>query len=178
MLSLANQRYTSEVYARRFLNIGPDSSIVGWAENMVIAGFHSPHLDILLGELEPFNKFEMDALLDRIQRELKLPSIRSKSEALEIIATAYGRRFIAGKADSASTLFYLSELCIAERYANEIYDFYLLHFAAVDLAIDEIQYYWPDANRTNIEEIIRHEFISWLQNHPLTEWKKFEWDNA
>jgi len=90
----ANLLLTSEIYARRFLDYGPDETVVTWAENMTLAGFASDSLFILLGEVGPFNKFEIDELLDRIQKELQLPEIRDKNQALEIIATAYVQRFI------------------------------------------------------------------------------------
>ena len=134
----AELRLTSEIYARRFLDYGPDEAVITWSMNMTLAGFASDSLFILLGEVGPFNKFEIDELLDRIQKELQLPEIRDKNQALEIIATAYAQRFIQGKVDSSETLFRLSQLCISERYAEVIYDFYLLHYAAIDLALSLI----------------------------------------
>ncbi len=176
-MNLANEpRYTSELYARRFLDFGPDKTLVSWAENMVLAGFISDGLFILLGEIEPFNKFEIDSLLDRIQRELHLPKIQSKVEAIEIVATAYIRRFISGNIDSASALFMLAQLCINEDYEDAIYDFYLLHYAAVDLEASDTQYYWPDAHSGNIERLIRARFVRWIEDHPLPTWKGYEFD--
>lgn len=171
----ADLRLTSEIYARRFLDYGPDETVITWAENMTSSGFASDSLFILLGEVAPFNKFEIDRLLDRIHNELQLPEIRDKNEALVIIATAYIQRFIQGKTDSADTLFWLSQLCIEECYSEVIYDFYLLHFAAVDLATEDIQHYWADANRSNIDKVIRNYCIKWLEEHRIANWHKYEW---
>ncbi|MBO9464947.1 hypothetical protein J7443_06890 [Tropicibacter sp. R15_0] len=171
----ADLRFTSEIYARRFLNFGPDHAVIDWAENMTVSGFVSDSLFILLGEAAPFNKFEIDQLLDHIQKDLRLPLVHTRNEALEIIATAHVQRFLQGKTTSADALFALSQLCIEEGYAEVIYDFYLLHFAAVDLEIADFQNYWPDAHKDNIEQIIRDRCIKWREEHPMEEWRAFEW---
>lgn len=175
MMQPVDLRYTSEIYARRFLDYGPDVAVVAWAEKMILSGFNSDSLFILLGEVEPFNKFEIDELLDRIQAELRLPKVGHREEALQIIATAHIRRFILGKTNSADVLFAISELCIAEGNAEAIFDFYLLHFAAVDLAMDDTQHYWPGAHQGNIEDIIHDFCIKWLEEHPLVDWRSHEW---
>jgi hypothetical protein len=167
--------FTSEVFARRFLNSGYDVAFVTWAENMVLAGFESEHLIILLGEIAPFNGFEMDALLDRIQDELKAPKVGTVAEAIRIITTAHVLRFVRGLTDSASTMSTLAELYGDDDNANSIYDFYLLHYAANDLGKGEDQYYWPDANRTNIERIIKDRCLEWVRENPLEVWQDHEW---
>lgn len=169
--------FTSEVFARRYLNSGPDLAVVTWAENMVTAGFDSDHLSILVGETAPFNKFEIDALLDRIQSELEVPKIGSQTEATQIIATAWIQRFIRGLNDSAAVMHELAELYIHEEEAC-VYDFYLLHYAAADLEMDEHQFYWPGANRKNIEKIIRDRCLEWIEEHPLDVWQKLEWQKT
>ena len=167
--------FTSEVFAGRYLNVGYDLSLVTWAENMILAGFDSEHLNILSGEIAPFNGFEIDQLLDRIQSELKLPIIASYSEAIIIVATAYVKRFINGLADSASTMSKLAELYNLDEHTESVYDFYLLHYAAVDLDIEGFQWYWPDANRKNIGKIIKVRCLEWLKEHPLKLWQEYEW---
>jgi len=141
---------------------------------MICAGFNSDGLFILVGEVKPFNKFEIDDLLDRIQRELKLPIIQSETEAIEIIATAYVQRLISGDADSPSTLFALAQLYTNEGHVEATYDFYLLYYAAADLGMGETQYYWPDAHNGNIERIIRDRCLRWIEEHPLPAWRQFE----
>lgn len=175
MMQPADLRYTSEIYARRFLDYGPDVAVVAWAENMTLSGFNSDSLFILLGEIEPFNKFEIDELLDRIQVELHLPKVSRREEALQIIATAHVRRFTDGKTTSADVLFTISELCIAEGNAKDVFDFYLLHFAAVDLGTWDTQSYWPGARQGNIENIIHDYCFKWLEKHPLAIWRSYEW---
>jgi len=167
--------FTSEIFARRYLDAMPDLTLVVWAENMVMAGFDSDNLSILLGEIAPFNKFEIDNILDRIQSELKIPQINSRSEAIEIVATARIHRFIRGLTSSASAMSELASLYTHDDETESICDFYLLHYAAIDLKIGEYQYYWPDANRKNIEKVIKARCVRWLEDHPLVAWRKYEW---
>ncbi|NRS90814.1 hypothetical protein HNQ02_003761 [Flavobacterium sp. 7E] len=44
---------------------------------------------------------------------------------------------------------------------NEYMNFYLLYFAKDDLRDQEYQYYWNDANRENIDQIITEYFKNW-----------------
>jgi len=69
-------------------------------------------------------------------------------------------------------------MCIEEGHAEVIYDFYLLHYAAVDLVTEDIQYYWPDAHRGNIEKVIQNYCIKWKEEHQMAAWDKYEWTEA
>lgn len=174
-MKLTNEpRKTSEIYARRFLQFGPDETVISWAERMIIADFKSDWLFILVGEVEPFNKFEIDDLLDRIQQELRLPLIQSVTEATEILATAYIQRCISGHSDCSYTLFTLAEMYSNDINADVLYDFYLLHYAAVDLGMNETQHYWPGAQKGNIEKIIFDRFLRWLKEYSLAAWQQYE----
>jgi|GEM_PF-1038629 len=175
MTSQTFQLFTSEVFAHHYLKTVPNFTLVEWAENMVIAGFDSEHLDILLGEIAPFNGFEMDDLLTRIQNDLGLPKITSHSEAVAIAATAYVKRFLQGVADSGTTMFTVAKLYTHDEQSEVVCDFYFLHLAAVDLAETDYQYYWPNASRHNIENVIKTRCVEWVKQHPLDEWQKYEW---
>ncbi|QPH54804.1 hypothetical protein [Pontivivens ytuae] len=107
--------FTSEVFARRILCLAPDGRVVTWAENMVLAGFDSPHLSVLLGEIAPFNAFEIDDMLGRIHRELGAPQIVSVSAAIEILATAAARWVAAGRLTRASVMSSVAQLYIRNR---------------------------------------------------------------
>ncbi len=49
----------------------------------------------------------------------------------------------------------VAQLCIQHDYAPDLYDFYLLHDAYDSLRTSELQWYWPDAGRSNILQIMR-----------------------
>lgn len=43
---------------------------------------------------------------------------------------------------------------------SEYSDFHLLYYAKDDLIYSEHQWYWPEANRQNIDAIIREQFLA------------------
>ena len=45
-------------------------------------------------------------------------------------------------------------------------DFYLLHYALDDLRHEDVQWYWPDADKSNIHSIIDERSRRWLAEHP------------
>lgn len=55
------------------------------------------------------------------------------------------------------TLSKLHQLYIAYDYPRRLYPFYMLYFALEDLGTDgqAYSYYWPDADRENIQQIIQ-----------------------
>ena len=102
--------FTSEVLANQYLNSGYDERTVLWAESMVMAGFISDHLNILLGEIPPFNKFELDHIIGKITVELGLPKITSKREAVDIKVTADIVRCLQGDDDRSLLVLNLAQL--------------------------------------------------------------------
>jgi hypothetical protein len=109
---------------------------------------------MLAGMSPPFNHFEMASLRDHALTELGVDAI-SRSEALRIYAAEIAGDAVSGRAGLGATLRELQRLCIAEDYAPELYDFYLLSFAWEDLATSEHQWYWPEATRANIATIVQ-----------------------
>ncbi len=167
--------FTSEVFARLYRNEVVDASIVIWAEEMVLAGFESEHINILLGEVAPFNSFEMNTLLKRVGKELNIPGIHSASEAIEIIATSYVKRLIFGKTGSEVALAALAKLYLENGITDDLDDFYLLHHAQTDLTWAEFSFHLPSVNNGNIEQTIHDKCIAWLDAHPLSNWSIVEW---
>lgn len=168
-------RFTSEIFARRYLDHEPDESVINWAEDMATAGFDTHHLAILMGEIAPFNKFEIDHMLDRIHSELQAPQIENSDEATIIVASAKIRRWILGPQNGLSPIYELALLYIAEDSPSYLQDFYLLDHASRLLEEgDEIQFYWPNANSKNIDSIILDKCLDWIEKHPLLAWQEVE----
>lgn len=59
----------------------------------------------------------------------------------------------------------LCELCIAEDYQKDIYDFYLLRWAFDDLQRETVQWYWDGADRSNIHQIVLERCRTWLHDY-------------
>ncbi len=65
--------------------------------------------------------------------------------------------------DNLTAVYKYSQL---KDYEKAIYDFYLLYWAWDDLEYgNEIQEYWPDANKNNIESIVIKTADSWLKEN-------------
>jgi hypothetical protein len=61
---------TKEILAWRVLNRSVNESWIDWAVSMLQAGHDTLHLAILAGATEPFNQFEMIAIVDKALAEL------------------------------------------------------------------------------------------------------------
>lgn len=73
---------------------------------------------------------------------------------------------ISGSTDLSTAVSNVKDLFLGNNLSpEEIQDFYLLHFASIDLQQYESQYYWPGADRSNIELIMRNRTIRFLQEY-------------
>jgi len=158
---------TAEVLALRTLGRSVDEKWVEWAVCTLVEGYDSPSLRILAGESRPFNQFEMAALVDRIFEELGLRQFGSQAEAAVVYASVRARHLLDGVVPVDVALAEISQMCTDLDYLSAIYDFYLLRFAREDLQTDEVQWYWPDGNRENIDELIKEYCRKWIGDHPL-----------
>ena len=155
---------TREILAWRVLNRPIDQSWIDWAVSMLQAGHDTTHLAILAGMTPPFNQFEMVALVDKVLRELGR-DWADRESVVKDYAVELLEKMLRHEVNSADAMCTLSDLCIELQYPPFLMDFYRLHFAQEDLRTSEVQWYWPDATRANIENII-HEYTSrWIQKN-------------
>lgn len=161
--------YTSEMSAERYLNKSGDETWVAWAEAMVVAGFSSPSLFVLLGEIKPFNAFEMSALFDDIVEELGIPVVSSDTEAVNILAATIAAQYVRGEIGLNVTQALLLHLPwgMVELPQTE------------DLPSDLLAYtdQWglsPEEEDAEADRLIREYF----QKHPMTKWWSFEWGRS
>lgn len=134
---------------------------IAWAIEMIEAGYESESLFILAGKMRPYNQFELHDLTDKVLHELKL-DYRDK----DVVLRNYVYYLISISIDKPAvyyeTLRELRDICIDLDMDDRYVDFYLLYYAKDDLALDEVQWYWSDANRDNIDHIIKDRFQMWL----------------
>ena len=156
---------TAEILALKVLGLGIDQRFVDWAVAQLEEGHDSPHLRVLAGESAPFNNFEMKNLVDTVQRELGLTAPPDEESALRSYATERVRASVSGFASAQMVLDELAKLCMKFGYSGVLYDFYLLHWAYSDLRDYGNQYYWPDADRANIDAVISSYFETWLEEN-------------
>jgi hypothetical protein len=122
---------------------------------MLEQGHDSRTLRILSGMTAPLNHFELAELRDRALNDVGAPD--AVPQPLVTYAAELLSRGLFGEIDFRQALERVKDLCIAADYHRDLYPFYLLSFAAEDLDVQDVQWYWPGANRENIDQIARAE---------------------
>lgn len=143
---------------------GNANDCVDWAINAMCCGEDSPSLRILAGLTPPLSSFEVREYASKALRELEI-EIPQGAEAI----SAYARDLVEEIVNSPETmqrnLRILCDMCIAEDYQEDIYDFYMLRWAFVDLQQEEVQWYWDGADRSNIQELVLNRCRDWLAEY-------------
>jgi hypothetical protein len=160
---------TAEILAKRALEMSCGQDCLDWAATLLIEGHDTHYLRMLAGKLPPHNHFEIAALRDRALDELGVSSV-SREDAVCLYAAERLRSAIAGETDLQTEMAALAQLCIDANYARSLFDFYLLSNASEDLETSDMQWYWPDATRSNILQIMRNraeEFVREAETKPV-----------
>lgn len=124
---------------------------------MLSAGFYTENLLYLAGENEHTNQFELQKIASRALDELGLDYSDREIVVRNYICYLLDEA-ISEKQSYESVLRYLKDLCIDLDYESSLYDFYSLYFAQHDLSYSTHQWYWENANRENIDQIIKDYF--------------------
>jgi hypothetical protein len=155
---------TNELQAGCGLNLTQSQELVDWATDAIVFGCDSKSLRILAGLQSPFDQDEVKRLFDASLKELgaeKLPT----QLCLPIYIALILNEVLNNKLSKNEALRRLSNLCIQLNYDRQLMDFYLLYNAKSDLESETEQWYWPGANRSNIDEIINEYARQWLSDH-------------
>jgi hypothetical protein len=156
---------TAQVLAFKVLNRPITIEWIDWALEMMMAGFDTEHLAMLAGEREPFDEFHMQDLTDKVLRELQL-DFTDKDMTINHYVSYLIDKALSEELDTLKVLRIFKNL--AEEIGNNIAlnEFYQLYYAKQDLMADDYQYYWPGANKNNIDQIIRNRFFQWKTENP------------
>lgn len=138
-----------------------DESWVEWALEMMEAGYESDNLYILAGISKPYNQFELQ---DLTHKTLAYLNLEIKDRLLTIRNYVYYiiTKTIIQPTNYLTILKEIKDICIDLDMDSAYMDFYLLYFAKDDLNESENQWYWDDANRSNIDQIIKENFQKYL----------------
>jgi hypothetical protein len=158
---------TAEILARRALQMTCGQECVDWAVGLLVEGLDSTDLRRLAGEVQPSSHFHLAALRDRTLEELDISPV-SPTDAVTNYARERLRAAVAGTADLATEIAAVSQLYLAHDDARALLDFFLLDNAYADLQLVDLQWYWNDANRSNILAIMREraeKFVNETSEH-------------
>ena len=148
---------TSEILAFKVLNRNVNNVWINWAVEMLMEGYSSENLLYLAGENEQTNQFELQKIADRTLKELEL-DYSDHDKVVENYICFLLDEAISERRNYKSVLKNLKDLCIELDYESSLYDFYSLYFAKEDLEYSTHQWYWENANRENIDQIIKDYF--------------------
>ena len=149
---------TSEILAFKILNRNVNNVWINWAVEMLTAGYNSESLLFLAGENEKTNQFELQNLANKTLEELGL-DFSNQEKVIKNYVCFLVSEAILGNKSYLSVLTTLKDLCIELDYETYLYDFYSLYYAQEDLKYDTHQWYWDNANRENIKQIITDYFL-------------------
>lgn len=137
---------------------------IDWALEMMEAGFESEHLFILAGLSPKLNRFEFDEIINKTLKELYLDKATNE-EIINGYIYYLVSEALNGKLSTAIVLDKLRSLCQDRNYDEELFAFYLLAYAQEELDELGVQFYWQDADKSNIDLIIRDKFLDWKRNY-------------
>jgi hypothetical protein len=139
---------------------------VDWAIEMISLGYESPSLFILAGLSKPTNYFETVEYLQATLDELHLKVKTGEDGVLSY--SSYFIEQIAKGNKVKENLSAVYKFCQAKDYEKPIFDFYLLYWAWDDLDYgNEVQSYWPDADKQNIESIVISTADKWVKKNKM-----------
>ncbi len=162
----ANAVATIEILMRRHLQRACGQECVDWAIGMLERSVESRSLLLLAGLTPPLNHFEICALRDRALEEIRPPELSVADPVM-----AYVAEIVAPAMWDPGALRDVFErvtrLAIELGYPDDLQPFYNLHYAAEDLLHEDVQRYWPAANRENIDRIMRQEAERFVARHAV-----------
>jgi hypothetical protein len=157
---------TYEVQVGYALNLIDSEAVVAWAIDAIISGSDSESLRILAGLEQPFDQEEVKRLHRKSLRELGIIERPPESHVLFYIHSIL-QKMLAEKLTRKAALKSLADLCTNRNYDPKLWDFYLLYNAKWDLELQAVQWYWKNADRSNIDIVIDHYATNWLKEHTV-----------
>lgn len=157
---------TSQVVAYQEVPDFNSDVCVDWALEMMELGYESEALYTLAGLSKPAFYFETIKYLKEALKDLSI-SIKVGEEAIVSYSSYFIKRMSGGE-NVKENLTQVFRYCSAHYYKGYLYDFYFLWWAWDDLDYgNEHQYYWPGADRSNIEKVVIMQAKKWLAENRL-----------
>lgn len=155
---------TSEILLKKALQSAAGKDCVEWAFGLLESGVDTPNLRILAGKTEPYNSFEMERLRDRVLEDLNIVALPLLEAATGYLLEKF-ERALRGELNMIHALNEAKNLWYETGNARELNDLAMLYFAHDDLAAGHDQWYWKNATKDNIQDIIRDEMQKFVREH-------------
>jgi hypothetical protein len=160
-------RSTYEIMAFKVLNRDIDEEWVNWAYEMMTHGVETESLVLLAGTRRPFHQFPLQELTTNMFDELQL-DLTSKEKVIKRYVFHLIEEVLSGEREMPAVLEILKDLYYELDYESFLSDFYSLYWAYEDLQYSHDQWYWPNADRSNINDIVTTAFKDWKEKHFLS----------
>ncbi len=154
---------TAEILLFKMMGSDVDKRWVDWAYNMLCAGFYTDELAVLAGETVPYNQFELKVLTDKLFADLHF----DYSDQTMIFTNYIDYllvKYLNGEVKTEEMLRKFKDLYLVG-YDALFHDFYLLYHAYTDLKYDDHQWYWEDATKDNVDELVKNYCVEWLSKN-------------
>lgn len=157
---------TYKVVAHGYVSSLNSDEVIDWALDMLDLNFTTSSLYILASIEKGSPFYEVLPYLEEAILELKL-----KRQIDDDALVSYSRYYvnqIAKDQNVRDNIKKLSNICIQEGYADEIFDFYSLNFAWMDYESDRdysYSHYWEGATGTSIQRICIEQAELWLNKY-------------
>jgi hypothetical protein len=158
---------TYKVLADKALQKDTAEEWIDWALEMMESGYETEHLVMLAGLSPHLNRFEFDDTVNRALKELSLDTVK-KDEMVYGYVYYLIDQALNSKMSTKVVLATLRDICRDRDYDKELFDFYLLAFAKEELDDLGVQFYWNDADSSNIDTIINNKFEDWKSKYEST----------
>ena len=157
---------TYKVVAYGYVGRLNSDEVIDWALDMLDLNHTAPSLYILASIKGGSPFYEVQPYLEDAISELGL--IRKSDDEALVSYCRYYVHLIANNQNVRENVKTLCDICIHEAYADEIYDFYSLHFAWMDYEYDPnypYSHYWDGATAKNIKRICIEQAEKWLDQY-------------
>lgn len=152
---------TFRILKEKAFNADIDERWADWAIEMMQAGFEVESLYELAGISKPFNQFVLQELTNSVLKDLQL-DYSDKEKTIKDYANYIIKTNLENPRKHFDVLKELLEIYYELDMDVAYQDFALLYWAKEDLIDREVQWYWDNADRTNIDKIIKDHFVLWL----------------
>lgn len=152
---------TYKILKEKACNADIDEDWAGWAIEMIEEGFENESLYQLAGISKPYNQFELHHLTNQVLKELNF-DYSDKQKTLKNYAYYIIKVNIENTTKYTEVLKEFRDIYYELDMDREYQDFAFLYWAKTDLIYSDYQHYWDGADRTNIDDIIKQQFVDWI----------------
>lgn len=135
--------------------------VVDWSIHLMANGIESENILILASFSKPVDPFEIRPYVTATLADLYLPEFTGIMAKLH--KARYHVREIIDGHSVRHQLKQLADLCVNTEYNYGLKTFYLLYFGWIELDEIGVNFYYKEATRTNIDQILNREACIWVE---------------